>query len=587
MDVMNKTIGRFSIIGVVVLVAATSTPSLLAEVAWSGDVDPTNPATWTSSTVAYIDGAMDITGGSDVVDGYGHIGYHENDTGIVTVDGIGSTWTNSERLYIGNRGSGTLNITAGGAVSSNTAYISNDSVATGLVVVNGAGSRWTNSRGFSVGTYGTGTLSITNGGVVTAGGVSVARESGSGTIHLDNGTLTTGGFLCTFDDLTGTGTINAGGLVSNVDLVFDATHGLNQTLNINANPDQDITLNLNIDGSGWTGAGYDGVGTMSIFDGRIVESIGGHIGYKPGSTGVVTVDGAGSTWTSSTNHYVGYHGSGALSITNEGTVSNNYNGWIGRYAGSTGAVTVRGSGSKWTNTGGLVVGSGGSGTLHIIAGGLVSNSDDGIMGHSGFGTGAVTVDGAGSTWTNGGILYVGFRDSGTLNITDGGMVSSRTGVIGCYSGASGEVTVNGAGSTWTNSEDFFIGWEVEGTLDITDGGLVSVGGTLAIDDYYGNGNGFINMATGGMLALYGEADDSLFDFLALIDGTDAIRYWDDSTLDWAAITGAACGADYTLAYLTAGDLTGYTMLTVTAVPEPTMLLLFGVGAVTLRSQRRV
>jgi hypothetical protein len=70
------------------------------------------------------------------------------------------------------------------------------------------------------------------------------------------------------------------------------------------------------------------------------------------------------------------------------------------------------------------------------------------------------------------------------------------------------------------------------------------------------------MATDGMLALYGDADDSLFDFLDLIGGTDAIRYWDDSILSWADITGATYGDDYTLGYLTEGDLTGYTMLTV-------------------------
>ena len=44
--------------------------------------------------------------------------------------------------------------------------------------------------------------------------------------------------LCASDDLSGTGTINTHGLVSDIDLVFDAAYGLNQTLNINDNPDQ-------------------------------------------------------------------------------------------------------------------------------------------------------------------------------------------------------------------------------------------------------------------------------------------------------------------------------------------------------------
>ena len=48
----------------------------------------------------------------------------------------------------------------------------------------------------------------------------------------------------------------------------------------------------------------------------------------------------------------------------------------------------------------------------------------------------VTVDGAGSTWTNSGDLYVGnYYGSGTLSITNGGSVSNANGYIGCSSGS--------------------------------------------------------------------------------------------------------------------------------------------------------
>ena len=89
-----------------------------------------------------------------------------------------------------------------------------------------------------------------------------------------------------------------------------------------------------------------------------------------------------------------------------------------------------------------------------------------------------------------------------------------------------------------------------------------------------------------MLALLGDADDSLADFLNLISGTDAIRYWDDSISGWADITGATYGVDYTLTHLTTGDLTDYTMLTVTAVPEPATLALLGLGGLMVRHCKR-
>ncbi|MHC4716722.1 MAG: hypothetical protein ACYS5V_07120, partial [Planctomycetota bacterium] len=267
-----------------------------AEIVASGDVQPADPATWTSSTDAYIgktaNGTLDITNEDAVTDHQGYIGYGSGSTGEVTVDGAGSTW-NSPGLWVGRDGDGTLNITGGGAVSSDShAFIGYGPVSTGAVTLDGAGSTWTNSSLY-IGCYGSGTLSITGGGAVSSSSGYIGRESGStgevtvdgagsllrstnhlyvgdsgsgtlsitgggtvtvgpstsvasnpgssGAIHFDDGTLTTGGLVCGADDLTGTGTINTGGLVSDVDLVFDATHGTSQTFTINDNPGQDIT----------------------------------------------------------------------------------------------------------------------------------------------------------------------------------------------------------------------------------------------------------------------------------------------------------------------------------------------------------
>ncbi len=132
--------------------------------------------------------------------------------------------------------------------------------------------------------------------------------------------------------------------------------------------------------------------------------------------------------------------------------------------------------------------------------------------------------------------------------------------------------VDGNGSTWTNGANLYVGRYGSGTLEIANGGLVSVSGLLTID-YDSSDDSFINMSTGGMLALLGDADDSIAAFLDLINGTDAIRYWDDSISDWANITGATYGDDYRLSYLTEGDLAGYTLLTVGTVPEPSIFVM--------------
>jgi len=247
---------------------------------------------------------------------------------------------------------------------------------------------------------------------------------------------------------------------------------------------------------------------------------------------------------------------------------------------STSAVTVSGVGSNWTNFKQLHVGYFGNGTLEITNGGAVSNTDAYIGWYSRSAS-AATVSGAGSTWTNFGTLYIGYEGDCPLDITNGGAVSNTDGYIGYDSRSTSVVTVDGVGSTWANSGDLYVGYEGEGTLNIAAGGLVSVGGGLTID-YDGGGDSFITMATRGMLALSGDADDLLGDFLGLIDGTDDIRYWDDSVSDWADITGGTRGVDYTLEYLTEGDLAGYTLLT---VPEPATLSILALGGLALLRRR--
>ena len=92
-----------------------------ADVTWTGDVDPTDPTTWGSNTTGYIgrtdDGTLDITNGGVVNNGSSYIGHEPSSTGVVTVDGTGSMWTNRRSLYVGHNGSGTLNITNGGAMT--------------------------------------------------------------------------------------------------------------------------------------------------------------------------------------------------------------------------------------------------------------------------------------------------------------------------------------------------------------------------------------------------------------------------------------------------------------------------------------
>jgi T5SS/PEP-CTERM-associated repeat protein len=161
-------------------------------------------------------------------------------------------------------------------------------------------------------------------------------------------------------------------------------------------------------------------------------------------------------WNISGTLYVGRSSEGTLNILDGGFVSNTDSGIIGLYAGSQGMVKVSGPGSEWTNSGSiygasLIVGNSGAGMLHILDGGFVSN-DYGYVGYNAGSEGRVTVSGLGSKWTNSKDLCVGCGSiTGILNIWDGGEVSSASGYIG-YEPATrtprslGTVTVSGSGS---------------------------------------------------------------------------------------------------------------------------------------------
>jgi fibronectin-binding autotransporter adhesin len=507
-----------------------------------------NGSTWICPVLDvgnYGKGELDIEAGSAVSGSYGSIGKRLGSSGAVTISGSGATWTNSENFYVGQVGQGVLDITAGGVVANKSGHIAFTTESTGTATVSGTGSRWTNSVDLHVGDSGNGELNISNGGLVEVGrSTYVAKSAGSsGVINFDNGTLTTGDF---FGVANGEGTINTKGLVVDADLVFDATHGFAQTITLGG-PGRNITINLDIDGSGSMGVGHGGEGSMNISDGVTLQSYNGYLGYQFGSSGAATVSGDGSTWAVSTVN-VALRGDGKLDITDGGTVNSAYT-LIGVEPGSTGTVTISGPGSTWTNSGTRNIGDAGHGVMNITNGGVVSNhyGNIGVLGGS---SGVVKVSGDGSTWINYGDLTVGSVGNGDLEIINGASVINANGLIGArtsrgYS-STGVAIVSGKGSTWINSGDLHVGNYGAGSLNIVHDGLVRVAGRLIIDGNRDN-DSFITMDSGGMLALKGQADDSLGHFLSLTPfDNDDIRYWDDSVSDWVNITSATEDEDYTL-----------------------------------------
>lgn len=191
--------------------------------------------------------------------------------------------------------------------------------------------------------------------------------------------------------------------------------------------------------------------------------------------------GGTQNWPVGDDLVVGDAGPGTLLIDAGGTVNNN-SGYVGYQAGGVGTVTVQGSdgsgnASTWTNNGQLVIGvePGSNGTLNILDGGRVTNTTDVSIAWYNGSTGNVTVSGTGSTWESpsGFGFRIGDGGTGTLDINDGGVVRSGQGLIGVQSGSDGRVTVSGPGSAWIPVDNIYVGFEGTGNLEVLNGAAVS------------------------------------------------------------------------------------------------------------------
>ncbi len=458
-------------------------------------------------------GILEVRNGGVVsTDQVGQIGLSAGSNGLATVTGSGSQLNHAEGLSVGVEGSGTLNVDSGGVVSSQVGFVGFASGSQGEVTINGDDSRWSNTEALGIGWQGQGTLNISSGGEVS----------------------NTTGYLARWADSLGSATVTGSGSRWNNRQLYlggsesQSDGGIGELTILNqgqVNVGNDRPTFANVAALTVSNFGSEG-GVLAVRNGSVINESGiGYIGLSSGSSGQVTVTGTGSQWNSSTTIFTGFYGNGNLTIQDGGVV-NNRTGYVG-FSG-TGDAIVSGAGSEWNHSSGISVGYAGDGTLRIEDGGLVSNTFSNIGALHGS-TGNVTVTGIGSRWDNSLDLLIGRESTGTLNVEAGGVVNNRSGYLGETSTGSGIATVSGLGSQWNHSDDLTVGEAGAGTLNLYDDGLVSVGGTTRIGSA-----GMVNL-DGGRFE-FGET--SLAEFSAI-----------------NAISGSMAGTVHHSAYSDAGTLT--------------------------------
>lgn len=324
-------------------------------------------------------------------------------------------WNVGDELLVGDLAAGTLQIAAGSGVLSSGGTAGFEPTVTGAITVTGPGSTWTNSQNLALGIFGIGRLEVLAGAQVENQDAFVGHTSGNGLV-----------------------------LVSGAN---------SQWINIK---------NLIV--------GNSGTGSLTIQSQGLVRSDSAVIAVNSSSHGTVIVDGQQSAWEVTKSLSVGDSingGTASLSLTGTGSRV---------YVGA--AAITQGATLPVDHTAIMVSSLGTPAKLSLYEGNSIQNAGSAYIGAGVGEAGTVVVDGAGTTWTNGGGVFVGLNGSGTLTLVNGGSVSSGGPVaVGAAGVVSGVGTIVGS---FSNAGQVEPGQAV-GTLTVNGSYSQSITGRLELD----------------------------------------------------------------------------------------------------------
>ncbi len=407
-----------------------------------------------------------------------------DDEGTITASGAGSAITilgASSGIDVGNTATGNLTVAAGAALTADFLDIGNLVGSHGTVDITGVGTTVNTTAGqyqnLLVGINGTALLTIADHAVVTTTHMEVAQSAGvTDTVDVNNATLNVGLTLNLGDTGIANATVENSGTINAGYISIANQAGSSGSLTVDGAGSVVTTA------SGLAIGTASSSGTLTITNGGAVVSNGIL------NEGTITATGAGSaiTLAGTTNANgitVGYANNGSFTLAAGAALTGDFLN-VGQLAGSTGTVNITGAGTSLTTTAGqyqnIGVGFDGTASLTIAAQAMVTTTNMDV---------AVFYD-AGVTDTldvNNATLSVGqgltIADAGTANATveNGGAINTAFLAIANQAGSIGSLTVTGAGSVVTTSGISFGSALSSATLTVANGGAVDIGtGTSTI-----------------------------------------------------------------------------------------------------------
>ncbi len=215
--------------------------------------------------------------------------------------------------------------------------------------------------------------------------------------------------------------------------------------------------------------GNHGEGSLRIEQGATATLQSTAIGVRSGGDGTLTVTDHGSLLTATSMH-VGYEqAAGHVEVLDRGIVDVPGPLFIGELAGSTGTVNVDGLGSSFTAGGGVAVGSEGTGTLTISDRGVLTSGVVVYVGQEVGGVGTLNING---TESGAGVLdtttVAEGNGSGSVNFDGGEFLAQTDGVYLFQGFEPGDVTIlSGGALVHTNGYEVDIPVTIDGVGRLT------------------------------------------------------------------------------------------------------------------------
>jgi len=526
------------------------------------------------------DGSMTVSDGASVLTGDASgstssglvLGFAGGSNGNLTVEGKGTSLTNTGQFVIGDVGDGSFYLQDGATLDTSMdrsfgaygARMAINASSTSYALITGEGTKWTVSSGLEVAESGAAILDIKNGGKVDVdqdsadyqGAVAVGFFSGSsGTINIEGEgselIANRGPFYIGVGGIGSVTVTDSGKLLSG-----DGTGATSVGLSIGTTATGTGTLSVSgkgssVENTGTLNVGDAGYGYLYITDGATFDTTppagwaAADIGAQATGTGYVSIAGAGSTLSLNGDFFViGDAGSGDVIFTEGGTLDakNVTQLVLGLQQSGTGTLSLDGAESKLDFDGLMTVGRAGTGFFSLFNGATYTTGAAGlILGEQADAFGALFLDGDGTKLTVDGTLTLGLSGEGDLYLQNKAtLIVTDDYVAGDQAGGNGTSTITDEGTSLTVDGDMIIGRAGSHQDTVSNGASVTVNGLVTLGEAQ-TGN--------GKLTVTGEGSSFETSYMTIGgEGTGEVDVADGATLGVFNSTtlGESEGSDGTL-----------------------------------------